>query len=323
MARWIRGSAFAAAILTSTLLAAPQSAEGQAAPPKPERIRVMTLDLGSGSERVSLTDPERLDRARRLFEEFPADIVFVAHAGSLAEGLAATLHRSWIALPAAGAGLITDWKPAPAKEGELWRGLGARLVAADGREVVAFPIQFPFAPYQPYQVSGVAHDAQPFINGAEAAIESANTTRGLHSEHLAVAVRAANAAGLAVVAAGMVNEPSGADWSDLAVRAELCPMRIVWPTVRNLERAGLRDAYRTVHPNVVDAPGPTWPVIAQKRDRSDRIDFIFTNARLDCGKIEVLGEAGPASARHPKPLKGGLPGEHRALSAELEWAAKK
>ncbi len=297
----------------------------------PARIKLLTLDLGCAGERNVLTVEQRVERAKNILDEFPADIVFIARGECAAVALAAATHRTWIPMPAAaaGAGLLTTWTQSPAKDGELWKGLGARLKAGDGREVIAFAIQFPFAPYQPYQLCGVAHDEQPFMNSAEAAIAAANTTRGLHSEHLAVAVRAANTAvgsqsqRLPVIAAGMVNEPSGGDWCDQAVRVELCPMRVMWPAVLNLERAGLRDAYRASHSNVVDALGSTWPTIPMKRDRSDRIDFIFTNALLKCAAIEILGEAGVANARNPKPTKNGLPGEHRALHGEFELTTTK
>ena len=290
--------------------------------PAPVSFQVMTLDLGCGCDRNTLTDQERLSRAKKMIEDFPADIIFVARGECVAPALAAATHRTWIALPAvaAGAGVITTWPQSSAVEGEIWKGLGVRLAASNGREVVAFAIAFPFAPYQPYQLSGVPHDEQPFLNSAQAAQASANTTRGLQSEHVAVATRAASAAGYAVIAAGMVNEPSANDWCDQAVAAELCPMRVAWPCVATLERSGLRDAFRARNPEVVTSPGATWPTIMIKRDRSDRVDFIFTNARLRCEAIDILGESGAPSVRNPKPLAGGLPGEHRALLGQFQWS---
>lgn len=287
----------------------------------PARIQVLTMDLGCGGQQNKLTDAERLERAQKILAEFPCDIVFVARGECVAPALATATKRTWIALAgvAPGAGLITTWSHSPAKEGELWNGLGVQLTAMDGREVVAFPIAFPFAPYQPYQLLGVPHDEQPFLNSAEAAVGSANITRGLQSEKLAVAARAASAAGLCVIAAGMVNEPSASDWCDQAVTTELCPMRVAWPSVRTIERAGFSDAFRTLHAQVVDHPGVTWPTILLKRDRSDRIDFIFTNQRLRCEAMEILGESGAANLRNPKPLAGGLPGEHRILLGKFQW----
>jgi len=290
----------------------------------PVSFQVMTIDLGCGCDRNILTDQERLTRAKKIIEDFPADIIFVARGECVAPALAAATHRTWIALPAvaAGAGVITTWSQSPAQQGEIWKGLGVRLAASNGREVVAFAIAFPFAPYQPYQLSGVPHDEQPFLNSAQAAQASANTTRGLQSEHVAVATRAASAAGYAVIAAGMVNEPSANDWCDQAVAAELCPMRVAWPCVATLERSGLRDAFRARNPEVVTSPGATWPTIMIKRDRSDRVDFIFTNARLRCEAVDILGESGAASVRNPKPLAGGLPGEHRALLGQFQWSTE-
>ena len=291
-------------------------------PAAPASIQVFTIDLGCASARNVLSDQERLARATKILADVPADIIFVAHGECVAPALAAVTHKSWIPLPgvATGAGVITSWAQSPTKEGEQWNGLGVRLASPNGREVVAFALAFPFAPYQPYQLSGVPHDEQPFLNSAQAAQASANTTRGLQSEHVAVATRAASAAGYAVIAAGMVNEPSANDWCDQAVAAELCPMRVAWPCVATLERSGLRDAFRARNPEVVTSPGATWPTIMIKRDRSDRVDFIFTNARLRCEAIDILGESGAPSVRNPKPLAGGLPGEHRALLGQFQWS---
>ena len=291
-------------------------------PAAPASIQVFTIDLGCASARNVLSDQERLARATKILTDVPADIIFVAHGECVAPALAAVTHKSWIPLPgvATGAGVMTSWTQSPTKEGEQWNGLGVRLASPNGREVVAFALAFPFAPYQPYQLSGVPHDEQPFLNSAEAAASSANTTRGLQSEKLAVAARAATAAGFAVIAAGMVNEPSAGDWCDQAVAAELCPMRVAWPCVVTLERAGLRDAFRAAKPQVVLSPGATWPTIMLKRDRSDRVDFIFANTRLHCQSIEILGESGAVSPRNPKPLAGGLPGEHRALLGQFQWS---
>ena len=286
--------------------------------PAPMSFQVMTIDLGCGCDRNTLSDQERLTRAKKMIEDFPADIIFVARGECVAPALAAATHRTWIALPsvAVGAGVITTWSQSPAQQGEIWKGLGVRLAASNGREVVAFAIAFPFAPYQPYQLSGVPQSPRPWST----CCISANTTRGLQSEKLAVAARAATAAGFAVIAAGMVNEPSAGDWCDQAVAAELCPMRVAWPCVVTLERAGLRDAFRAAKPQVVLSPGATWPTIMLKRDRSDRVDFIFANPRLHCQSIEILGESGAVSPRNPKPLAGGLPGEHRALLGQFQWS---
>ena len=97
-------------------------------------------------------------------------------------------------------------------------------------------------------------------------------------------------------------------------------MRVAWPCVVTLERSGLRDAFRAAKPNVVLSPGATWPTIMLKRDRSDRVDFIFANARLHCDSIDILGESGAVSPRNPKPLADGLPGEHRALLGQFQWS---
>ena len=80
------------------------------------------------------------------------------------------------------------------------------------------------------------------------------------------------------------------------------------------------NAFRVAKPQVVLSPGATWPTIMLKRDRSDRVDFILANTPLHCKSVEILGESGAVSLRNPKPLAGGLPGEHRALFAQFQWS---
>ena len=72
--------------------------------PAPVSFQVMTLDLGCGCDRNTLTDQERLTRAKKMIEDFPADIIFVARGECVAPALAAATHRTWIALPAVAAG---------------------------------------------------------------------------------------------------------------------------------------------------------------------------------------------------------------------------
>ncbi len=310
-------------MLVLASLAASRGASSDPTAPTARRVTVLTLDLGCGGTRAALSDAQRLERARAIIDAFPADLVFVARGGALMENLAAATHRRWIAPSGAGgAGVLTTWTPVAAPDGAAWSGLGAALRSDHGEQVVAMPLQFSFSPYQPYQLCGIAHDEQPFLNSAEAAAAGASSARGLAAERIAVAIRAAAAEG-AVIAAGMVNEPSAADWSDAAVRAELCPMRVPWPSVSAIERAGVRDAWRAVHPAVAEAPGVTWPAIAMPRDRADRIDYIFAGAGLQCRSVEVLGEVSKERAGLQRPLPGGLPGEHRALYASLEWSTKR
>jgi len=76
---------------------------------------------------------------------------------------------------------------------------------------------------------------------------------------------------------GDFNEPSHLDWTADAARVGLhMEMVIDWPTSREVLRHGFRDAYRTVHPDEVTRPGPTWTTLQRDPNEvHDRIDMIY------------------------------------------------
>lgn len=93
--------------------------------------------------------------------------------------------------------------------------------------------------------------------------------------------------GTIVILGGDFNEPSHLDWTrETKDLFDHNGMIIPWTVTLLLDNSGFVDTYRTVHPNVLDYPGFTFPADnplikvekltwAPKSDERDRIDYIF------------------------------------------------
>ena len=93
--------------------------------------------------------------------------------------------------------------------------------------------------------------------------------------------------GYITIIGGDFNEPSVQDWTEKTKNLyDHHGVVIAWPQTTALLKAGFKDAYRTVHPNVLTHPGFTFPAdnpdVAEKKltwvpwgDERDRIDYIF------------------------------------------------
>ncbi|HEX7061604.1 MAG TPA: endonuclease/exonuclease/phosphatase family protein [Woeseiaceae bacterium] len=131
------------------------------------------------------------------------------------------------------------------------------------------------------------------------------------------------ARGVPVFLTGDFNSPSHADWTEAAVgQVPYRETAFGWPVSRAIEAAGLRDSWRTVHPDPVAEPGFTWwaarPRIesynpSDPRER-DRIDFVWFAGPASPVSSEIVGEEGePAAALSITPW----PSDHRAVVSEF------
>lgn len=127
------------------------------------------------------------------------------------------------------------------------------------------------------------------------------------------------AQGMPVFLTGDFNAPSWRDWTPAMVGARpqiRYPVR--WPVSIAVERAGFRDSYRAVYPNVVRHPGLTWwaarPKIAGwnpgKNAPQDRIDFVYAAGSVQATDSRIVGEVGvPYADVHVDPW----PSDHRSV----------
>jgi endonuclease/exonuclease/phosphatase family metal-dependent hydrolase len=195
--------------------------------------------------------------------------------------------------------------------GSTESGLGVRINVA-GQVIAVFNLHLPDFPYQPYQLSGIAYGQAPFLKTEGEAVSVAHATRG---EVMTVLARELTALGeSAAVITGDFNEPSFRDWTGRAAAVGLVPIPVAYPATRLIETMGFKDAYRTIHPDEIDRPGHTWTTLPAKRERHDRIDFIFARAsEFSIDDAVVVGEKAPEADIVVTPW----PSDHRAVLATI------
>lgn len=194
---------------------------------------------------------------------------------------------------------------------------GVAIRLPGDRDVYFFNIHFNHAPYQPYQLLNIPYANAPFIKTAAEAVNEARKARGGEVTRLLADMRDALASGQPVFLTGDFNEPSHQDWTERAALAGKCPLPVPYPSTLAVANAGLRDAFRAVHPDEVTHPGWTWTPITQPtdlKDRHDRIDFVFFAGKgVSVKRGEVVGESREFADIVVTPY----PSDHRAVVATV------
>ncbi len=194
---------------------------------------------------------------------------------------------------------------------------GVAIRLPTGQRVWMFNVHFNHAPYQPYQLLGIPYANAPFIKTADEAVAEANKARGGEVKRLLDDLKPALASGEPVFLTGDFNEPSHLDWTERAANAQRCPLPVRWPATFSAVQAGMRDAFRTAHPDEIARPGWTWTPLTQPddpKDRHDRIDFVFFAGKgALVTRCEVVGEAKDSADIVVTPF----PSDHRAVVASV------
>jgi exodeoxyribonuclease III len=195
---------------------------------------------------------------------------------------------------------------------------GVTIRLPSGREVRMFNVHFSPAPYQPYQLAGIPYGTGRFIKTAAEAVDEARKARGAQVERLLTDLKPALSMGGVVVLTGDFNEPSHQDWTERVAKSGRIPVAVEYPATLAVAKAGMRDAFRTAHPDELARPGWTWtPITAatDPKDRHDRIDFVFfagNGATLK--SCAIVGEKPETSDVVVQPY----PSDHRAVVATFE-----
>lgn len=215
------------------------------------------------------------------------------------------------------------------------------LSSVGGRKVAVYTAHLDYLDDAYYDVRGYDGSTWREIpvptDAAEVLRRNALSRRGeAVAAFLAQAARDAER-GYAVVLGGDFNEPSHLDWTE-ATRwlYDHHGLVVEWPQTKALERAGFRDAYRTLFPDPLTRPGFTFPAdnpaLSPERltwtplaDERERIDYIFyKGAGLELADCRLFGPEGcivyggrkPSATREPflSPL-GVWPSDHKGLLA--------
>lgn len=240
------------------------------------------------------------------------------HGESVAKALAAALGYYYVDQTATNDALWANAILSRYPIGPLTTNSLGAPIDVEGRRVFAFNIHLDDSPYQPYQVMGIPYGDAPFLKTEDEVIAAAKATRGKALDLLEADLKAADGADVTLIF-GDFNEPSDLDWTEDAVKAQLQPLRVAYPTTARIESWGFADLFRAVHPDPVAMPGFTWtPTTApdDPEDHHDRIDFTFAKGtKMKVLAAGIVGEKTPEADIVVTPW----PSDHRASYAKLSF----
>ena len=299
-----------------------RTATSRGAEPEAEIVRVMSFNLWQGGD----AGQQPLDQTVAVIKESQADLVGLQETAGLAPQGKARPDRAseiarrlgWHYLDQGGnTGIISRFKIGVSTP-KKW---GAGVQLPSGRQLYLFNAHFAASPYQPYQLQGIPYGNAPFLETQAEAVRAAQDARGDQVARLLEEVKAIQREGLPVFITGDFNEPSHLDWTAAAVKANHCPLAVLWPSTRAVEAAGYLDAYRAVHSDPVKKRGLTWTPTTKSddpKDRHDRIDFVFVGgAEVRIRATRIVGE----SPEFADVVVSPYPSDHRAVVAEVELPA--
>jgi endonuclease/exonuclease/phosphatase family metal-dependent hydrolase len=179
---------------------------------------------------------------------------------------------------------------------------GVVVELGPGQWVYLFNCHLPAYPYGPYSMREGRSQEFVLAEEEQTRMPLLNQTLNAMAPYLAASVPC--------FLTGDFNAPSHLDYEDYP-----------WPTSLAPHGAGLRDAYREMHPELrtyppafaFDDPGITWtPMVAEEpNDAFDRIDFVYYSADDGVTVIESHELDGRNSASP-------WPSDHRAVLARFE-----
>ncbi len=187
---------------------------------------------------------------------------------------------------------------------------------APGRVVAIGNVHLPSTSYGPFQVRNGARPGQVIAIERHKRLPAVEPTLKVLA-HLA-------ARGIPVFLTGDFNAPSHLDWTPAAVGTrDNLKFAIDWPVSEAVERAGMRDSFREIHPDPVADPGLTWPANRpivkgynpyRNGAPADRVDFVYAGGPSTTLDSELVGEPGSDAAVEVDPW----PSDHRATVSTFE-----
>jgi len=192
---------------------------------------------------------------------------------------------------------------------------GVKVRLDSGQEVFVFNVHFLPSPYQPYQLLNIPYGHAPFIKTEAQAVAAAKKVHGGHLESLLKEIDAVRDEGVPILITGAFNEPSHLDWTEATAKSGRHPIKVSYPSSMALAKAGFSDAYRTVYPDVMKAPGYTWTPVTKTsdpRDHHDRIDIIYFRGKgVRTNSVKIVGE----NRKNADIVITPYPSDHRAVVA--------
>jgi endonuclease/exonuclease/phosphatase family metal-dependent hydrolase len=268
-----------------------------------DTLRVMSFNIWVGGGKS-------IERTIAAVKESGADIVGIQEEGkdaaaTIAKSLGWTSVHTYRSLLGKGCAIISKYPIVAYTES----GIGVKLQIGEDKYAWMFNQHLNHCPYEPYRLAGREY-CGGLLRTEEEAIASAWNARKDDVELTIAEITKAQDDKIPVFLTGDFNEPSYLDWTTRAAEAGLCKIPVAWPATKRLhETTGIKDSYRTFHPDEISCPGHTWTSQpADENEIMDRIDFVlFWGATLL--KSEIVGEKMPESDI----VIRDYPSDHRAV----------
>jgi len=156
-------------------------------------------------------------------------------------------------------------------------GAKIRVSLPDGvaKDIIVFNCHLDFQFYGPY----AAHI--PGATTESVLAEENKSKRAGQMTTTAAAMEAwlAKADETPVFLTGDFNGPSHLDWTAARAGDHGGVADLQWPVTITLQKVGMVDSFRALHPDAAKEPGTTWSTIHKESEPQDRIDFIFYKGR--------------------------------------------
>jgi exonuclease III len=275
-----------------------------------DTLRVLTFNMWLGGE----AGKQPLDKSLEVIRTSRAKIVGLQEActyrreGSVQNDNGRKMAEvlGWNYFSQGSSGILTAYNIVDTTE----NGLGVKLQFKDDRFIWFFNCHLFHIPYQPYQLAGKRYGDFPFIGTEEEAVAFAESARGDEVKKYAGEIRQILHEGWPVILTGDFNEPSFFDWTQKAVDANLCPLKVEWPSTRFFYNLGLKDAFREFYPDEVEHRGESWSSIDTTGEIHDRIDFVLYKEKLL--KVTCAKTIGFKDGKSDVGIDG-YPSDHRAV----------
>ncbi|MDR1053907.1 MAG: hypothetical protein LBL39_07000, partial [Planctomycetaceae bacterium] len=238
-------------IAFSVIVFMPQVISAQEKQQDSQQLKVMSFNIWVGGGKS-------VEETARVIRETSVDIVGIQEASKGGKNTAEKIAKdmNWHScVYSSGCTIISRYPVAKISANRK----GCKIQIGENRFVWMFNIHLIHCPYEPYQLNGISYCNAPFLNTAEEAIESAWKSRKKDVEATIADIKEAQKDNCPIFLTGDFNEPSCLDWTDKAAKAGICKMPIAWPATKTfIEKANMKDSYRTKYPNEITHKGHTW-----------------------------------------------------------------
>lgn len=172
-------------------------------------------------------------------------------------------------------------------DAEPARAIGSKIRLAPEREIVLFNAHLTADHYGPY--AAFAAGATPESTLAEE--EKSKRAVQIAAVLDAMAPHLARAGSIPVLLTGDFNVPSHLDWTAATALTHGGIGPVAWPVTLCVEKAGLLDSFRVLHPDPATVAGNSWSTLQKGTEPQDRIDFIFYKGALRPVSSELYATA--------------------------------